>query len=100
MSYTKEDLKAMASDLCGIDSNSEGVAAINKVIDYLTEEAERDEIVIRWLPDDIQSLKPEWSYERCVEVLDEISGAFEDRNTETGWEILEIMVDEQDEESE
>jgi hypothetical protein len=38
--YTKEEIKAMASDLCGIESDSEGVAAINKVIDYLTELAE------------------------------------------------------------
>jgi hypothetical protein len=38
--YTKEEIKAMASDLCGIESDSEGVSAINKVIDYLTELAE------------------------------------------------------------
>ena len=44
MSYTKEDLKSMASDLCGIDSDSEGVAAINKAIDYLTEQAEKMEL--------------------------------------------------------
>jgi hypothetical protein len=38
--YTKEDIKAIASDLCGIDSDSEGVAAINRAIDFLTEIAE------------------------------------------------------------
>jgi hypothetical protein len=35
--YTKEDIKAIASDLCGIDSDSEGVSAINRAIDFLTE---------------------------------------------------------------
>ena len=44
MSYTKEDLRSMASNLCGIDSDSEGVAAINKAIDYLTEQAEKMEL--------------------------------------------------------
>ena len=38
--YTKAEIKAMASALCGIESDSEGVSAINKVIDYLTELAE------------------------------------------------------------
>ena len=38
--YTKEDIKAIASGLCGIDSDSEGVAAINRAIDFLTELAE------------------------------------------------------------
>ena len=38
--YTKEDIKAIASDLCGIDSDSEGVSAINRAIDFLTEIAE------------------------------------------------------------
>ena len=44
MIYTKEDLKAMASDLCGIDSDSEGVAAIERVMDFLTELAEKMEL--------------------------------------------------------
>jgi hypothetical protein len=38
--YSKEEIKAMASSLCGIDSDSEGVVAINKVIDFLTNLAE------------------------------------------------------------
>ena len=41
--YTKEEIKAIASDLCGIDSDSEGVAAINKAIDFLTNLAEGEE---------------------------------------------------------
>ncbi len=44
MNYTKEDLKAMASDLCGIDSDSEGVAAIERVMDFLTELADQMEL--------------------------------------------------------
>ena len=44
MSYTKEDLKAMASDLCGIDSDSEGVATIERVMDFLTELADQMEL--------------------------------------------------------
>jgi hypothetical protein len=38
--YTKEEIKAIASGLCGIDSDSEGVTAINRAIDFLTELAE------------------------------------------------------------
>lgn len=44
MSYTKEDLKSMASDLCGIESDSEGVAAIERAIDFLTELADQMEL--------------------------------------------------------
>lgn len=41
--YSKENIKAMASDLCGIESDSESVDAINKVIDFLTYLAEEGE---------------------------------------------------------
>ena len=44
MSYTKEDLKSMASDLCGIDSDSEGVATIERVMDFLNELADQMEL--------------------------------------------------------
>jgi hypothetical protein len=43
MNYTKEDLRSMASDLCGIDSDSEGVAAIERVMDFLNELADQKE---------------------------------------------------------
>lgn len=39
---TKEDIKAIASGLCGIDSDSEGIVAINKAIDFLTNLAESE----------------------------------------------------------
>ena len=34
--YTGEYIQTLASDLCGIDSDSEGVEAINRAIDFLT----------------------------------------------------------------
>ena len=41
---------------------------------------------------DIQSLRPDWSQERCKEVFDTVEYNLHDRLVETGWDILETLV--------
>jgi hypothetical protein len=42
---------------------------------------------------DVQSLKPEWTQEKCEEIFDRVTLALHERLVETGWEILEILID-------
>jgi hypothetical protein len=53
---------------------------------------------ISWCPADVKSIYPHWSDEKCVEVLDTISGYLEDRSIELGWEVLEVLTSEYDKE--
>lgn len=46
-----------------------------------------------WCPADIKSIRPEWSDEKCIDALVNISSWFEDRLIESGWDILEILLD-------
>ena len=50
------------------------------------------EVVIKWLPDDVKTLKPEWSDEQCEDALDEIANNLIDRSIEIGWEIMEMSL--------
>ena len=45
---------------------------------------------------DIQSLRPDWSQERCEEVFDIVEYNLHDRLFEQGWEILEALVEWED----
>jgi hypothetical protein len=64
----------------------------------------RTEVVIRWLAEDVQHLRPEWSLDDCETVLEKFGRALTDRSIEVGWEILEVLLsieeDEMNEEGE
>lgn len=47
---------------------------------------------IRWVPADIKSLHPEWSDEKCADVLSDIAEYLEDRSIELGWEVIEVLL--------
>lgn len=49
--------------------------------------------VVRWLPGDIQSLKPDWTEKQCEDWLVENSKFLRDRITELGWEVIEALLD-------
>ena len=48
---------------------------------------------ISWCPADVQELRPNWSNERCMEALERVGGALEDRSIELGWEVLDTLLD-------
>ena len=50
-------------------------------------------VEISWCPADVKSLYEHWSDEKCQEMLFKISNYFEDRLIESGWEIMEILLD-------
>jgi hypothetical protein len=51
-----------------------------------------NEVVIKWVWKDIQSLRPKLSRAQCIELLDEISKGLHDRSVELGWEIMETLI--------
>ena len=52
----------------------------------------RTEVVIRWLAEDVQHLRPDWSLDDCETVLEKFGRALTDRSIEVGWEILEVLL--------
>jgi hypothetical protein len=54
---------------------------------------EDEMVVIRWSWEDIQSLRPDWSQEKCDEMLDAIAKGLHDRSIELGWEIMETLIE-------
>jgi hypothetical protein len=50
-------------------------------------------VVIRWSWEDVQSLRPDWSQEKCDEMLDTIAKGLHDRSIELGWEIMETLIE-------
>ena len=54
---------------------------------------EDEMVVIRWSWEDVQSLRPDWSQEKCDEMLDAIAKGLHDRSIELGWEIMETLIE-------
>jgi hypothetical protein len=50
-------------------------------------------VEVSWCPADVKDIYPEWSDEKCMEILNKVSGYFEDRWIELGWEVLETHLD-------
>lgn len=59
------------------------------------------EVVIKWVPEDIQALQPDWHESKCEFVLDEISKHLENCVIEYGnevvGELVSIWIDENEE---
>ena len=41
---------------------------------------------------DVQTLRPEWSHQRCEDFILSQSKYFTDRLTELGWEVMDVLV--------
>jgi hypothetical protein len=52
---------------------------------------------IQWSIADIRSLRPDWSKDKCDEVLSDMAGIIEERSIETGWEVIESLIGDYDE---
>lgn len=52
-------------------------------------------VTIRWVEEDVQQLRPNWSIYKCRGALEYVGKYLKDRSIETGWEILESLLDSQ-----
>ena len=55
-----------------------------------------NEVTVKWIAEDIKGLYPDWSDDKCEEVLDEISRHLQNRVIELGNEVLELLTNEWD----
>jgi len=53
-----------------------------------------------WSPDDVKTIRPTWSKERCEDELDIVENRLRDRTIELGWEVLEDLLPDEDSEYE
>ena len=49
-------------------------------------------IVIKWLDEDIAGIRPDWSEEKCSEVLEDIGASLADQTIEFGYDIMHLLV--------
>jgi len=47
---------------------------------------------VEWTAGDIQTLRPEWSVEKCEDFLVANEHHLRDRLIEVGWEVLEVLL--------
>lgn len=47
---------------------------------------------VTWRAEDIQTLKPNWSLEKCQEWLESNENRIQDRLTELGWEVIDSLM--------
>jgi hypothetical protein len=45
-----------------------------------------------WQPEDIKTLRPAWSLERCEEWLQENEKYIRDRTIELGWDVITSLL--------
>lgn len=48
-----------------------------------------NEIVIRWVPEDIKTLHPDWSQDQCEAALKKVSKQLVSQSINSGWAVLE-----------
>jgi hypothetical protein len=52
------------------------------------------QVMIVWSPEDIETLRPDWTLEQCEEWLDNNRKHIVDRSIEYGWAIIETLLGE------
>lgn len=50
------------------------------------------EVVIKWVPEDIKTLRPEWTNEECEDALADAAKSLVDLSIEYGWQVLEANI--------
>ena len=50
-------------------------------------------VTVSWCPADVQDIRPDWSDEKCMEMLQQIARNLEELSIEKGWDILENLLD-------
>ena len=49
-------------------------------------------LTIKWCPADIKSLHPDWSDEKCADVLSDIASGLEEASISAGWEAIDVLI--------
>lgn len=47
---------------------------------------------VTWTAEDVQTLRPNWTLEKCAEWLDGNERYIQDRLVELGWEVIESLL--------
>ncbi len=47
---------------------------------------------VTWTAEDVQTLRPNWTLEKCAEWLDSNERYIQDRLVELGWEVIESLL--------
>lgn len=47
---------------------------------------------VEWAPEDVQTLRPDWSLERCEDWLHAHQKYVQDRLVELGWDVIETLL--------
>jgi hypothetical protein len=55
-------------------------------------EPEEEDVVIRWVWEDVQMLYPDLTDDECHVMLMRIGDSLRDRSIEVGWEIMDCLV--------
>ena len=50
-------------------------------------------VTIKWSAEDIQSLRPEWSIEKCNAFIESKGEHFKQASIEQGWDIWETLLE-------
>lgn len=50
-------------------------------------------VTITWVPEDIKTLRPKWSLNKCERALEEIAKVLQDRSIEEGWNIIDSILE-------
>lgn len=50
------------------------------------------QVVIKWVPADVATLRPEWTEDQCAEWLDQNRKYLVDRSIEFGWDVMDSLV--------
>jgi hypothetical protein len=48
---------------------------------------------LRWAPEDVLTLRPNWTLDRCEEWLEANQRHIQARLCELGWEVIETLLD-------
>lgn len=47
------------------------------------------EIIIRWVPEDLKKIHPDWSKDQCEAALQQVSKQLVSQSINSGWAVLE-----------
>jgi hypothetical protein len=56
----------------------------------------KTEVVIKWVAEDVRQLRPNLTLAECDVLLDRVARHLTDRSIESGWQILESLLDIED----
>lgn len=59
-----------------------------------TDEADNEYAAVVWRPEDVQTLRPNWTPEQCADWLQANESYIQDRLIELGWDVIDSLLGE------